>query len=43
MFKEIENLFYKIQDKNLDGMEELEKDEVINARIEKIIHILIKK
>ena len=43
VFNGIENLFYKIQDRNLEGMEELEKYEFINSRIGNIINILIKK
>ncbi|MDB2070449.1 hypothetical protein PMZ65_14590 [Clostridium perfringens] len=43
VFNGIENLFYKIQDRDLEGMEELEKYEFINARIGKIINILTEK
>ncbi|ELC8401218.1 hypothetical protein ACV3P0_14340 [Clostridium perfringens] len=45
IFNEIGNLFYIIQDKNLDDMDmkELEKYEFINTGIGKIIDILIKK
>lgn len=43
VFNGVENLFYKIQDRDLEGMEELEKYEFINSRIGKIIDILTKK
>lgn len=43
VFNGVENLFYKIQDRDLEGMEELEKYEFINSRIGKIIDILTEK
>lgn len=42
VFNGVENLFYKIQNRDLEGMEELEKYEFINSRIGKIIDVLIK-
>lgn len=43
VFNGVENLFYKIQDRDLEGMEELEKYEFINSKIGEIIDILTKK
>lgn len=43
VFKGVENLFYKIQDKNLEDMEEIDKYDYINKKIKNIIEILIEK
>ncbi|EOU1146215.1 hypothetical protein [Clostridium perfringens] len=43
MFNGVENLFYKIQYRDLEEMEELEKYEFINSRIGKIIDALTEK
>lgn len=43
VFKGVEDLFYKVQDKNLEDMEEVKKYEYINKQIKSIMNELIEK